>query len=323
MNQTFFARPKRGRKFQINKHDYTRDQAMILIKKILIYFILALHLFRLFLEIKTEGQYKPIVPDVVNKTTLEINLKIMENSMAKKEVSELFQIDLVLLRMSVRELVEAIDIKLFQHFVNISQVVFRPDKDGNGGSQRKFFLNGDNYEVNFQGNDFEIDEILCAKRKRGDEGLKHCFKAIRKGIFKVYREKNKSGRQLTLMKDEFNDYVFGKDERMKGYFRENNITKETISNLKRCQRFEELSEGYKSDSFLKDQVNRNILDKKEEILSKNMTFEDFAKVLLDKQKKHGWILQNILNSIEMYDACTKDIKPRRRKRSRKKKKPVG
>ena len=259
-----------------------------------------------------------MVPDVVGKLTREDNLAKLKRTLEEGSPVDLFQIDVKLLRMSVQELVEAIDIKLFQHFVHVSQVVFRPDRDsGSSTSKRRFFLKGSDFQVRFEGNDFEVDEVLCAKRKRGDEGLKHCFKAIRKGIFRVYREANKTGTQLTVLKEEFHGKVFGSDDKMKAYFRENNITKETISNLKRCVRFEELSESYKSNNFLRDQVRRNILDKKEEILSKNMTFEAFAKVLLDKQKKHGWILQNILNSIEMYDACTKDIKPRRRKRSRK------
>lgn len=236
----------------------------------------------------------------------------------KKRVDgELFQFDFALLSKSIVELLNFVDIKLFQEYINISQVVFPNEREAMTQClKRQLFLFSNQSFICFDATDFEIDDLLCAKRKRGDEGLKHCFKAIRKGIFNIYKMDKPKHTNLGNLKEEFLEKMFGNDENIKPYYRENNITKETISVLKRCQGYNEKAEEYKKKFFLKDQVKRNILEKKEEILKSNLNFESFAKVLLDKQKKHGWILQNILNSIEMYDACTIHLKPRKRKRKK-------
>ena len=316
-----FGKSQRSKKFQIHLQDYHIGIASPLIKKIIIYFLHGLHLFRLYLEIKTKEQYLPFLKEHMSPKVVKHNKELMQNRMADKSYSDtLFKIDFSLLEKSIKQLMNLVDIKLFQEFVSLSQVVFTSERESMSSSVKKnLHLLSENTMFCFESNDYEIDSLLCAKRKRGDEGLKHCFKAIRKGIFNSFKKDKPSNSNLGSLKEEFHTLMFGEEEKLKHHFRENNITKETISNLKMCTAFNTRAEDYKRCEFLKDQVKRNILEKKEEILKDNLSFEGFAKVLLDKQKKHGWILQNIINSIEMYDACTIYLKPRKRKRKLKKK----
>lgn len=290
-----------------------------LVKKLLVYFLHVMHLFRLYLKIKTEGSYQGIVSEYIDPKIFKENLELMRQKIKDKKSGEgkLFQFDFALLSKTIVELLNYVDIKLFQEYINISQVVFPNEREAMTQClKRELFLFSNQNFICFEATDYEIDDLLCAKRKRGDEGLKHCFKAIRKGIFNIYKLDKPKHTNLANLKEEFLEKMFGVDENIKPYYRENNITKETISVLKRCKGYNQKAENYKIKYFLKDQVKRNILEKKEEILKTNLNFESFAKVLLDKQKKHGWILQNILNSIEMYNACTIHLKPRKRKRKK-------
>lgn len=280
-----------------------------------------MHLFRLYLAIKTGNEFKFVVSEYIDPGILRYNKTLLGEKLADKKKNEnnLFRFDFKLLSKSIPELLRFVDIKLFQEYINISQVVFPNERDSMSQClKRSLYLVGPASIVCFEATDYEVDDLLCAKRKRGDEGLKHCFKAIRKGIFNTFKLEKPKNTNLGNLKEEFLKEMFGENEEIKPYYRENNITKETISILKRCVSYNGKAELYKTNFFLKDQVKRNILDKKEEILKPTLDFESFTKVLLDKQKKHGWILQNILNSIEMYDACTIHLKARKRKRKGKK-----
>jgi hypothetical protein len=282
-----------------------------------------MHLFRLYLIIKTNGTFNSIISEYIDPKITHFNIELLRKKITNKKENEgiLFKFDFSLLSNTITKLLSFVDIKLFQEYINITQIVFPSEREAMSQFlKRELFLFSNSNFICFDATDYEIDDILCAKRKRGDEGLKHCFKAIRKGIFNIYKMDKPKHINLGNLKEEFLDKMFGTNEEIKPFYRENNITKETISTLKKCKGYNEKAEEYKRNFFLKDQVKRNILEKKEEILKSNLNFESFTKVLLDKQKKHGWILQNILNSIEMYDACTIHLKPRKRKKKNKKSK---
>jgi hypothetical protein len=316
---------KKSKKFKIHSQEYSFDISTQLVKKLLVYFLHAMHLFRLYLKIKTDGNFESTISEYIDAKITHFNIELLRKKIQNKKDNEgkLFQFDFNLLSKTINKLLSFVDIKLFQEYINITQVVFPSEREAMSQFlKRELYLFSSSNFLCFEATDYEIDDILCAKRKRGDEGLKHCFKAIRKGIFNIYKLDKPKHINLGNLKEEFLDKMFGTNEEIKPFYRENNITKETISTLKKCEGYNIKAEEYKKNFFLKDQVKRNILEKKEEILKSNLNFESFTKVLLDKQKKHGWILQNILNSIEMYNACTIHLKPRKRKRKTKKSKKM-
>lgn len=286
----------------------------------MIYLIHGLHLFETFLNIKTENQYKNNFKHSFNDEISKYNQQKLKQKLETNNTNEdLLKIDTSLLNESIDSLLQKVNINLFQEYVSLTQIVFVTSKNSSNPVLKKgLFLFSSMKVFSFESNDHEIDQVLCAKRKRGDEGLKHCFKAIRKGIINSYKKNTDHTNNLSTLKEEYLTNIFEQNDEMKKHFRENNITKKTISTLKSNAKFIKESEEYKNKNFLKDQVKRNILEKNEEILTDSLSFESFAKVLLDKQKKHGWILQNIINSIETYDACTVDIKQRKRKTKKKK-----
>ena len=315
-----FDKNTRQKNFKIHSHSYSTNIATQLVKKLLVYFLHAMHLFRLYLSIKTNNKFCSLVSEYIEPDVTRHNKELLREKIIDKKKNELnfFKFDFNLLSKSIPELLGFVDIKLFQEYINVTQVVFPNERESMSHClQKTLYLFSNSNFLQFEATDYEVDDLLCAKRKRGDEGLKHCFKAIRKGIFNIYKLEKPKHCNLGNLKEEFLNQMFGDKDDIKPYYRENNITKETISILKRCDKYNEKAEEYKRNYFLKDQVKRNILDKKEEILKMDLNFESFAKVLLDKQKKHGWILQNILNSIEMYDACTIHLKARKRKRKSK------
>ena len=306
--------------FRIQSHEYTIGSSLGLIKKILVYLLHGLHIFTMYINIKTDNQYTSTFPDCIAKEIQTTNLEILKQGLlGKNKQSVCLKFDESLLNKSIPWFLDHIDIQLFQDYIHLTQVVL-PSERGSvlSSVSRKLSITvKDKQSYEFRATDYEIDDLLSAKRKRGDEGLKHCFKAVRKGVFKIFKNSEREITSVSTLKKKFFREYFKNDKELIKYFKENNITKETISNLKKSKKFNEQAEMYKKSDLLKDQVDRNIFDKREEILKENLSFQDFAKVLLDKQKKHGWILQNIMNSIEMYDNCSVDLKPRKRKKKEK------
>lgn len=159
--------------------------------------------------------------------------------------------------------------------------------------------------------EYEIDEIILGKRKRPDEELKHSFKAVRKGVERYYRlgkgvDKHTERARMKEIQEEFHKEVL---ENKKGYiqvFRQPNVTKEVVSNLKNCGPFARKMNEYIEEHFLREEIESNVLNKKEEIMSKRLSLEDFLLALMTKQKKNGWIVQHVLNSLGMLENCCEE-----------------
>lgn len=172
--------------------------------------------------------------------------------------------------------------------------------------------------VEFEVLEYEIDEIILAKRKRPDEELKHSFKAVRKGIEKYFREgvQKTSGDKASNPKTRtrFNKEILGNNRRYTEQFKQSNITKEVVADLKKCVPFVRLMEEYIDEHFLEDEIESNVLNKKEEIMNDKLSLKDFLLALMTKQKKNGWIVQNILNSLDVLENCREETILKRKTR---------
>jgi hypothetical protein len=186
-------------------------------------------------------------------------------------------------------------------------------------------LSGKNKEdewINFIMFEYEIDEIILAKRKRPDEELKHSFKAVRKGIekhFKMLRGVTfKSDLEhVKRVKEEFNEQVLENNPVYIEHFARSNITKEVVADLKKCSSFVTHMNEYIQNHFLREEIEVNVLFKKEEIMSKKLTLKDFLLALMTKQKKNGWIVQNVLNSLGVLENCSEETILKRKSVKRK------
>ena len=196
--------------------------------------------------------------------------------------------------------------------------------------------NSDNW-IQFTMREYEIDEIILAKRKRPDEELKHSFKAVRKGIDKIFKEKEEvdsdSEKPEKFVKKDVSLEIFEMKPGLAKKYKNPNITKEVVANLKKCKKFVKCMNEYIGNFFLKEEIANNVINKQEEIMKKNLTLKEFLLALMTKQKKNGWIVQNILNSLDVLENCTEqtilkkkgkkrvniDIKSTKKKERKKKK----
>jgi hypothetical protein len=175
--------------------------------------------------------------------------------------------------------------------------------------------------------EYEIDEIILAKRKRPDEELKHSFKAVRKGIEKNYklnfmRDSKQSKLDTHDIRNHFNANVLQNNAKYIGNFKQSNITKEVVADLKKCDIFMEYMNDYIQSYFIKDEIENNVLNKKEEIMNESLCLKEFLLALMTKQKKNGWIVQNILNSLDVLENCCDDTILKRKGKRKTRVKPI-
>lgn len=155
-----------------------------------------------------------------------------------------------------------------------------------------------------------------AKTKRPDEKLKHSFKSVRKAIQKRYREPSPAqppAQSIGPVLDQhlLNAAVLESNAAYIELFNAKNVTKTGISELKKCRSFMTTMEDYIESGFATDEIRFNVLDKNEEIMAPNLTVAGLLTALMTKQKKNGWIVQDIINSIEYLRDCPAAVRTRR------------
>lgn len=181
--------------------------------------------------------------------------------------------------------------------------------------------------VEFIVREYEIDEIILAKRKRTDEKLKHSFRAVCLGIKQKVRKdvQIRGNGQINAaeMNLKLTRAVFGKKSNFDWVFEsknKQNITKTLIDEIKKCGGFARKMNEYIYQDLIKDEIENNILNKSEKIMNSDLTCKGFLTLLMTKTKKNGWILQNSLNSIDEFLNCKHDtiLKIKQRKKNKKK-----
>lgn len=129
---------------------------------------------------------------------------------------------------------------------------------------------------------------------------------------------------IKKIKSHFEKEILQGDPQSIKLFRSSNITKEVVSFLKNNKIFLAKIQEYIASSFVTDEILANGSNKKEEIMRDDLTFEGFMLALMTKQKKNGWIVQNILNSLEVVQHCNeKTILKKKSKKVKKEGKKLG
>jgi hypothetical protein len=159
--------------------------------------------------------------------------------------------------------------------------------------------------------EYEIDEIILAKRKRSDEKLKHSYKPIYHGIKDQYERILKQNNEFKkLTPKQFNlkltRYLFSNNTKFDCIYSKKskmNVTKKLIVNLKMNKRYVRMMNEYIHKKFMIDEIENNISNKIERIMEENLSYESFLNLLMTKVKKNGWLLQNSLNSLDEIINC--------------------
>ena len=272
--------------FEDNSFDW------LLIRKLMILLVHQLRLFKDYIGLKL-GATQDF------KSGAETVRKLKACIYNQTLCDEQFEIDEASLRLSLSELVARVSIRDLQLYVAISNVDFLPKRT----TKMVFFVDQKNEKCQFEMTLFERDSLLLPKIKRKDEKIKFVFKSIRKQLFNEFKLQSKNNNSVSKTKKLFNaKYLNGNEEAIK-YFYSNDLSKKKLKILNNCNRLIYNMKNYKNEKYIKDQVEISIYRKSEDFLNrKQMEFCEFKKILFDRQSKHTWILQDILNSIPAFEA---------------------
>ena len=129
--------------------------------------------------------------------------------------------------------------------------------------------------------DHEIREILLGRQKRKDELLKNSLRVLLKAL-KANRDESTGNMQASMRPD---------------------ITKRLILSQKRHMKIANVYECYAELDLLRAELHKHVLEKKEQIMKRHLNLEEFIFRLMSSKNKSGWILQDILNSMELLHNC--------------------
>lgn len=129
--------------------------------------------------------------------------------------------------------------------------------------------------------DHEIREILLGRQKRKDELLKNSLRVLLKAL-KANRDESAGNMQASMRPD---------------------ITKRLILSQKRHMKIANVFESYAELDLLRAELHKHVLEKKEQIMKRHLNLEEFIFRLMSSKNKSGWILQDILNSMELLHNC--------------------
>ena len=85
------------------------------------------------------------------------------------------------------------------------------------------------------------------------------------------------------------------------YFYSNDLSKKNLFRLAKCTRLTQTINKFKNDEYIKEMLEICVYRKSEDFLTSKISFQDFFKLLFDRQSKHTWIFQDILNSISSFE----------------------
>lgn len=154
--------------------------------------------------------------------------------------------------------------------------------------------------------EFELTEVLLAKVKRTDEVSKFIFKRICANVREEFRSTCMSADKAEIER-QFNSEVLGSNPQFEKAFRnKNNVTKKNIIELKSCGAFLERMQRLIRGKILLDTIQSDVLAKNEKWLNSDLSLAEFFDILMKKTNKNGWIIQNILNSVELADVISID-----------------
>lgn len=278
-----------------------------LVRKLVILLLHQLRLFKDYLTVKTNSQESFLNPP---ETIRKLRLCISTQSLCDEQ----FAVDRECLGLTLPELLARVSIRDLQLFVAVSNADFEPKRT----SKTVYFVDAHNCKRQLDMTLFERDSLLLPKTKRKDEKIKFVFKSIRKQLFNDFKLQSKNNHSVSEAKRLFNQKYLNGDEEAIRYFYSNDLSKKKLKVLADCKRLIHNMKQYQHQRYVKDQVEISIYRKSEDFLAnRRLSLDDFKKLLFDRQSKHTWILQDVLNSIPAFEAFF--VFSRLKKRIKKKK----
>ena len=303
--------------FEICNLRYDSETVLGFIKKVLIYLIMVLDNAKLFLKIKTSSDIlmAPEIDSAVSAENEQLIRKKLEQRTSRREQ---YKLDQGLCKLAIQELIKKVKMKDLMTYIKITRLNFGSNRSNRRAKRKTIKLprardGGDNSPkwVGLSVSEHETNEILMAKQKRDDEKLKHAFKMIRKAMKAHFRERMMDEHPDEIgsnkqFREKFDEEVLESNAAYVEAFHQSYITKTNLASLKNCRKFVDWMSDFIEHRFLLKEIRRNVIDKGEEIMKPGLTPREFISFLMTKKKKTGWILQDIINSIELLEDCTRN-----------------
>ena len=261
-----------------------------LLRKLLILLVQHLDLVADYLTLKSgKGGFRQCAQNV------ERLKKCIQSQSLPKEP---FAVDESVVALGLEELVQRVSIEDIQQYIVVSNVEVSCRKN----SKEVRFTGKDNKLSEFKMTFFENENLLLPKVKRKDEKIKYVFKSIRKQLYNRFRFRSKSNFAVAKIKRQFNrKFLLDCPEAIK-YFYSNDLSKKNLNLLSRMKKLIRNMNAFKNENYIKAQLEISVHKKCENFLANaRLSVSEFKKILFDRQSKHTWILQDILNSILAFE----------------------
>ena len=276
-------------------------KGVLLLRKLLILFIMLMDLCKSFLNLKTgEEIFKTRLSFDVHKGNHQKVKNILQNNNYYNNKLLKYGIDARLFALSLEELMAQVDVCFFQNYLLLTHVYLTKKYSKKTVNLR---LRGKSYTFRFTLK--EQEQIFCSKSKRRDELIKFSYKFIRKQIFKNFKKelflRRKDLSSNEDAKQEFYAQVLNRNQEAIDYFNSVDVSKKHLKKFEKCRQIVDMIHHYKDNKYIEEQIETNIFKKAETIFRDDLTFENFLKCLFCGQHKHSVILQDIINSHNIFD----------------------
>lgn len=276
-------------------------KGVFLLRKLLILFIMLMDLCKSFLNLKTgEDLFKSNISEEVHKANHQKVKNVLQNNNYYNNKILKYSIDTSLYHLSLEALMMHVDVCFFQNYLLLTHVYLTKKF-----SKKLVNIRLKDKVYSFKFTLKEQEQIFCSKSKRRDELIKFSYKFIRKQIFKNFK-KNLFDRRSDLSsnedaKNEFYKEVLNGNKEAIDYFNSVDVSKKHLKKFQKCQKIVDMIHTYKDEKYIEEQIETNIFKKAETIFRDDLTFEIFLKCLFCGQHKHSVILQDIINSHNIFD----------------------
>jgi hypothetical protein len=144
-------------------------------------------------------------------------------------------------------------------------------------------------------------QIICSKTKRTDEILKFTFKFLRKRIlFKYKKDKKKKTRNQLDLKMMFNKDILDNDEDLTKRFYSYDVSKKDLKALKQNDKIYSILLKHFTEKFIIEVIENILSFKQEKFFEKKLDIVDFVKLFYSNQQKQALVLQDIINTFEVF-----------------------
>lgn len=292
----YFRNFSQSQKSQLEHTTYSR-KGIFLLRKMMVLFIMLMDLTKCFLNLKSGEE---IFKTQISASTHALNRSKVEAILLNQDHfsspgSLKYAVDPALLLKPLSQLVALVDVCFFQKYLLLTHVYLTKKFSS---KQVRLRLKGSEFEFQFSLK--EQEQIFCSKSKRRDELIKFSYKFIRKQIFRDYKKSLQVGVSNEAAKRSFYQEILENNREAVDYFNSVDVSKKHLKKFRNCPRIVSLIHDFKDESYIEQQIETNIFKKAETIFRDDLTFGDFLKCLFCGQHKHSVILQDIINSHNIF-----------------------